>query len=156
MTAPDTGPRPSCAFPGCGHADESHWEVGEPEGKRKGCAILRCRCTAWTVPAPLTAEEYRLVLEVVREAIGIPHPATAGAAEKHAEVLSVRAIAAVVLLQAVLDGEAGDVARSAAWCREELARHPAAGYRTWNEAVAGRHAAEAARNQQETTEGGTS
>ena len=180
MTAPGRDPLSPCAFPGCGHVAGSHREAGEPSGPRAGCAILGCRCTAWTAPGlevprcgkcgrhpidhrdgeciyPVTAEEYRLVLEAVREAIDIPHPATVGDGERHGEVLARRAIVAVVLLQAALDGEAGSMAASAAWCREELAKHPATGYRTWNEAVAERHAAEGARNQpQETTEGGTS
>jgi hypothetical protein len=91
-----------------------------------------------------TAAELREALEAVREALGIPHAATAGDDEKRAEILQARVMHALLMIGAVLDEERGDAAWSVAYCRERLAEHPATGYRTWDEVVAGQQAAKAA------------
>lgn len=90
------------------------------------------------------AEDYRPVLEAVREALAIPSPATIGDEPAQREILHKRAMHALIALDAVLGERRGDVAWQAAYLREQLAKHPATGYRTWHEAVAGRRAAEAA------------
>ena len=36
-----------CGNAVCYHAKGSHWEIAEPDGERKGCAILGCKCMAY-------------------------------------------------------------------------------------------------------------
>jgi hypothetical protein len=45
-----------CAVVGCGHASQSHWEVTEPDGQRKGCAVLGCACMFYVGAAEVIAE----------------------------------------------------------------------------------------------------
>jgi len=79
---------------------------------------------------PLAVHALRAVLE----ALGIPHPATVGDGEAHDKILAERVMHTVVFLQSFLDG--GEPDWSLGYFRERLAEHPAAGYRTWDEAVA--------------------
>jgi hypothetical protein len=95
--------------------------------------------------SPRTAGELRDALEAVREAIGIPQAATMGGEAKRAEVLQMRVMHAVVMLDAILDERRTDPEWSVAWCRERLAEHPATGYRTWDD-VKAEQAAKAAGN----------
>ena len=79
---------------------------------------------------PLAVHALRAVLE----ALGIPHPATVGDGEAHDRILAERVMHTVVFLGSFLDG--GEPDWSLGYFRERLAEHPAAGYRTWDEAVA--------------------
>lgn len=85
-----------------------------------------------------TREELADALRAVREAIGLPHPATAGDHEKRTEIIATRTMDAMIFLNHILDEEYdhshGDVARSAAYLRERLAESPYEGrYKTWDE-----------------------
>lgn len=82
---------------------------------------------------PITADEYRQVLEVVREAIDIPHPATAGDGRVHGDILFMRTMHAMTMVRSILDGESTSPPWSVRYCREQLAKHPATGYRTWDD-----------------------
>lgn len=44
---PGEGAPEPCADVVCGHAKDSHWEHGEPDGRRQGCAILGCKRMAY-------------------------------------------------------------------------------------------------------------
>jgi hypothetical protein len=97
------------------------------------------------VSAPEPAREQLLAaLQAVREAIDIPHPATAGDDEIRARILNERLGHAVVMLQNILgedDGRTVDVPWSVEYLRARLAEHPAEGYKTWAERVAEMEAA---------------
>lgn len=86
----------------------------------------------------LAREELRDALLAVREALGIPHAATVGDQEVRDQILTERAGHALVMLNAILDGEhpAPDIPWSVAYLRARLAEHPAEGYKTWDERVA--------------------
>jgi hypothetical protein len=88
--------------------------------------------------------ETRAVLEAVREAVAIPRGATAGDEIRRAGILDARVRHLEVFLRFALDVDrsAADLARSVAYLRGELAKHPAEGYRTWDEAAPERRAAE--------------
>ena len=75
---------------------------------------------------------------MVREAIGIPHAATAVDAEIRREILYQRLLHTVAFLDHILGAHAGDypaagIPQAVAWLRHQLARHPARGYKTWDE-----------------------
>jgi len=93
---------------------------------------------------PVTpGSEYRDALEAVRDALDIPHAATNGDDEIRARILDHRVAEALVMLRGILrEDTPADVAWSAAYLRDRLAEHPAAGYETWDEAVAETRAAE--------------
>lgn len=91
-----------------------------------------------------TAAELRDALEAVREALGIPHAATLRDDEVRAEVLQVRVMHALLMVDAILDDGHADPAWIVAYCRQQLAGHPATGYRTWDQAVAEQQAAKGA------------
>lgn len=94
----------------------------------------------------MTAELCRDALAAVREALDIPHAATVGDDETRQRILDERLVQVVVTLRAILDDSTGaDGAWHVGYLREQLAKHPATGYRTWADA----HAAPAA--EQETT-----
>ena len=78
----------------------------------------------------------REALDAVRDALDIPHAATVGEQETRDRILVERAGHAVVMLQSILGGDTFDPAWSIAYLREQLAKHPAAGYKTWAERVA--------------------
>ncbi|MFF5009656.1 hypothetical protein ACFY3G_43365 [Streptomyces phaeochromogenes] len=95
-------------------------------------------------------EPVRVLLAAVLEALDLPYPATIGGSEAHDQLLAVRASHARIALRAVLDdGPDLGPAWNAAYLREQLAKHPVAGYvtadqahaaldagATWSEAVA--------------------
>lgn len=79
----------------------------------------------------------RELLAVVLEALDIPHPATVGGSDAHDRVLNDRVTHVVVALRSVLDDEPlMDVEWTTAYLREQLAKHPATGYVTANQAQA--------------------
>jgi hypothetical protein len=83
-------------------------------------------------------------LAAVREALDIPNAATVGDQETRDAILVERARHAVVMLAAILDGDAPlGIPWSVAYLRARLAEHPAAGYKTWDERVAELDAAKA-------------
>jgi hypothetical protein len=84
-------------------------------------------------------------LAAVREALGIPNGATMGDQEIRDRILAERAGHAAAMLAGILGGDATrDIGWSVAYLREQLAKYPATGYRTWDERVAGLDAAKAA------------
>jgi hypothetical protein len=92
----------------------------------------------------------RDALEAIWEALSIPHAATAGDDEVRGRILELRVTPAVVVLGALLgkspyfDGHpVTQPQTSIGYLREQLAKYPAEGYRTWDQAVAERQAAEA-------------
>jgi hypothetical protein len=93
-----------------------------------------------SAPEP-SREELLDALRAVREAIGIPHPATVGDGETYDRILKERLLHATVMLQNIVpdDGRpcAADVIPwSVEYLRARLAEHPAEGYKTWAEHVA--------------------
>ncbi|MEU2288062.1 hypothetical protein ABZ614_40180 [Streptomyces sp. NPDC013178] len=94
--------------------------------------------------------DIRDLLAAVVEALDIPHPATEGGAEVYDRIRNERATHVVVALRSVLDDKPlMDVEWTTAYLREQLAKHPAAGYvtvaqahaklaagKSWSEAVA--------------------
>ncbi|MGW4022849.1 hypothetical protein [Streptomyces sp. NPDC005009] len=79
----------------------------------------------------------RELLAAVLEALDIPHPATVGGAEAHDRVLNDRVTHVVVALRSVLDDDPlMSVEWTTAYLREQLAKHPATGYVTANQAQA--------------------
>jgi hypothetical protein len=91
----------------------------------------------------------RDLLTVVLEALDIPHPATIGGEKAHDEVVNARVTHVAVALRSVLDDRPlMGIEWTAAYLREQLAKHPATGYvtvaqahaalaegKTWSEAV---------------------
>jgi len=91
------------------------------------------------------ARELLDALAAVREALDIPNGATAGDQERRDAILVERAGHAAVMLVGILGADATvDIAWSTAYLREQLAKHPAASYKTWDERMAELKAAEAA------------
>jgi hypothetical protein len=85
-------------------------------------------------------------LAAVREALDIPYAATAGDEEIRARILDDRLGHTVVMLAGILDRDTTiDIPWSVGYLREQLAKHPAAGYKTWAERMAELAAAKAAR-----------
>lgn len=85
-------------------------------------------------------------LAAVREALDIPHAATVGDDEVRARILDERTGHAVAFLQRILGGDpVADIPWSVGYLREQLAKHPAEGYKTWDERMAELDAAKAAR-----------
>ena len=97
------------------------------------------------IPTPV-----RDLLAAVLEALDIPYPATVGHAEVCDRIRNERAMHTVIALRSVLDDKPlMDTAWTTAYLREQLAKHPATGYvtsdqahaelakgKTWSEAVA--------------------
>lgn len=77
-----------------------------------------------------SAADLRRLLEAVREAIAIPHPATVGDGEVHDRILSERVMHARVALDNVLD-RSDDPGWSADYLRTRLLEHPPTGYREY-------------------------
>lgn len=103
-----------------------------------------------TIPQPIPPGPARDALEAVREALDIPYAATAGDEEIRAKILDERLRHAAVMLGSILDTDpAGhpDVPWSVAYLRGQLAKHPAEGYKTWDERMAELDAARAAGGQ---------
>lgn len=86
---------------------------------------------------PPDAGELLDALRAVREAIDIPNPATVGDGEVSDAILLERVMHAKVFLDRILRrGDAVDVPWSTCYLREQLAKCPATGYRTWAQALA--------------------
>jgi len=98
---------------------------------------------------PLATHALRAVLE----ALDIPHPATVGDGEVHDKILARRTMHAVVFLQNLLGEPAARPEWELEYFRDKLAEHPAAGYRTWDEAVAELRAREQAEAVPDATDG---
>lgn len=78
------------------------------------------------IPGPV-----RDLLAAVLEAIDLPRPATVGDTEAHDRLLNTRAFHARIMLRSLLDdGPVLDLDWHAAYLREQLAKHPIAGYVT--------------------------
>jgi hypothetical protein len=91
-----------------------------------------------SAPDP-TREQLLDALKAVREAIGIPHGATVGDQETRDKILLERAGHATVFLDDIFErlGRADvDVPWSVEYLRARLAKHPATGYKTWQQHVA--------------------
>ncbi|MEU2859929.1 hypothetical protein ABZ672_16320 [Streptomyces mirabilis] len=79
----------------------------------------------------------RALLAAVLEALDIPHPATIGGTEAHDQILNDRVTHAAIALRSVLDDKPlMDIEWTTAYLREQLAKHPATGYVTVNQAHA--------------------
>jgi hypothetical protein len=74
-------------------------------------------------------------LKAVLEALDIPHAATVGEEAKRDEILKDRICHTVVFLRGILAGDGTDVEWSIAYLREQLAKNPPVGYRTWGDRV---------------------
>jgi hypothetical protein len=86
----------------------------------------------------------RAALETILEALDIPNAATMGGQETRNNILVERAGHARAMLASVLDRDQSgqpDIEWSTAYLRARLAEHPATGYKTWAERVAGLGAA---------------
>lgn len=82
-------------------------------------------------------DDVRDLLTAVLEALDIPHPATVGGDEVYGRIRNDRATHVVVALRSVLDDKPlMDTAWTTAYLREQLAKHPATGYVTVNQAHA--------------------
>ncbi|MFD9444248.1 hypothetical protein ACFWBR_20370 [Streptomyces sp. NPDC060006] len=82
-------------------------------------------------------DDIRDLLAAVLEALDIPHPATTGGTEAHDRILNDRATHAMIALRSVLDDKPlMDTEWTTAYLREQLAKHPATGYVTVNQAHA--------------------
>lgn len=92
-----------------------------------------------TQPTPnRLAEPVRDLLAAVLEALDLPHPASIGGTEAHDQLLATRASHARIALRSVLDDNGAGMgpAWDAAYLREQLAKHPIAGYVTADQAHA--------------------
>lgn len=90
-------------------------------------------------PDPATWDAAQLLdaLRAVREALDIPHAATVGDDETRAKILDERTGHAVAMLQGILGRDTTpDIPWSVGYLREQLAKHPAEGYKTWDERMA--------------------
>jgi hypothetical protein len=75
-------------------------------------------------------EPVRDLLAAILEAIDLPHPATVGDTEAHDRLLNTR----IALRSLLDDGPVLGLAWSAAYLREQLAKHPVTGYVTVDQA----------------------
>ncbi len=81
--------------------------------------------------------DVRDLLAAVLEALDIPHPAAVGGAEVYDRIRNDRATHAVIALRSVLDDKPlMDTEWTTAYLREQLAKNPATGYVTVNQAHA--------------------
>jgi hypothetical protein len=81
---------------------------------------------------PFAAHALRAVLE----ALDIPHPATVGDGAVRDRILAERLMHTVIFLQGILSDPVTPPEWDLDYLRDKLAEHPAAGYRTWDQAVA--------------------
>ncbi|MCX5338118.1 hypothetical protein [Streptomyces sp. NBC_00140] len=82
-------------------------------------------------------DDIRDLLTAVLDALDIPHPATAGGDEVYARIRNDRATHVTVALRSVLDDKPlMDIEWTTGYLREQLAKHPAVGYVTVNQARA--------------------
>jgi hypothetical protein len=84
-------------------------------------------------------DAYRAALELTREALAIPYPATAADVARHDEVLGNRVVQVLLMIGSVLDDHGPDhlgftnaerVAHAMEYCRRKIAENPAEGYRS--------------------------
>lgn len=75
-------------------------------------------------------------LRAVFEALDIPNAATTGGQVIRDKILVERVGHARLMLATVLSHDTHDPAWAVEYCRERLAEHPAAGYKTWDERMA--------------------
>lgn len=78
-----------------------------------------------------TNDGVRALLDVVLEAIDLPHPATVGDAETYRQILDRRASIALVVARAALSEGPDNIGWNADYLRRKLAEYPAT-YRTVN------------------------
>lgn len=76
------------------------------------------------------AEGVRALLDVVLEAIDLPHPATAGDDETYRQILDNRVSLALSVARAALAEEPDNIGWNADYLRRKLSEHPATGYRS--------------------------
>lgn len=80
------------------------------------------------------------MLRAIREAVSIPHAATEGDAKVHDKILLLRVLQVQVTLDGIFEDlqkcRRLDVPWSTSYLREQLAKHPAEGYRLYSELVA--------------------
>ncbi|MFG2678309.1 hypothetical protein [Streptomyces sp. NPDC048392] len=91
-------------------------------------------------PVPERPDEpLRGLLEALREALDVPHPATLGDAKRRDQILVERAAHAMIALDSILIDDAPlGIEWTTRYLRERLAEHPATGYTTWDQARAAR------------------
>lgn len=81
--------------------------------------------------------ETRAVIEAIHEAVAIPYAATVAHERTRAEILSNRLMHTVVCLESLLRRDNSDeLAGTLGYLREMLAKHPATGYVTTDQAHA--------------------
>lgn len=86
---------------------------------------------SYNTPREAVPSSVRDLVRAVLEALGIPHPATAGDREAHDRILSERATRAAIALRSTLDGCRLEIEQATGYLRERLAEHPATGYGRW-------------------------
>ena len=93
----------------------------------------------------ITLTEALDALSAVLEALDVPHAATVGDQETRNAILLERVGHTVVMLKSILHDEhrTPDPAWSVEYLRARLAKHPAAGYKTWEQRMAELDAAKA-------------
>jgi hypothetical protein len=85
----------------------------------------------------MTSDDLLDALRAVLEAIDIPNGATMGDQEIRDRILIERVRHTKILLTSILgEDSVRDIPWSVSYLREQLAKHPAVGYRTWEEAMA--------------------
>jgi hypothetical protein len=81
--------------------------------------------------------ETRAVIEAIHEAIAIPYAAATAHERTRAQILNERLMHTVVCLESLLRRDnAAELPRTLEYLREMLAKHPATGYVTWEQATA--------------------
>jgi len=99
-------------------------------------------CTESAAPDPAQLLD---ALTAVREALDIPCAATVGDDEVRAKILDKRLGYAVAMLRGILGRDAfPGIPWLVGYLRDQLAKHPAIGYETWDTRVAELEAATAA------------
>lgn len=84
------------------------------------------------------ADTYRAALELVVEALDIPHAKTVADDEKRAEIVHARLMHVLIMVGSVLDRDRPEWYID--YCREQLAKHPAVGYHPISATIAyGQH-----------------
>lgn len=87
---------------------------------------------------PNQLDGVRALLDVVLEAIDLPHPATVGDAETYRQILDRRAALAVTVARAALAEAPDSIGWNADYLRRKLAEYPATGYSTLADERVGR------------------
>lgn len=79
--------------------------------------------------------ETRDVIEAVHDALAIPHAATVAHERTRAAIMKHRVMHAVITLESLLARDnATELPGQLEYLREQLAKHPAEGYVTWEQA----------------------